>query len=53
MKLMRSALLAAGMLLLLCTAAVCSVSAEEVGTVIGQVTYADIATYVNGNRIPA
>ena len=53
MNLIRSVLLAACILLLSYTAAVCSVSAEDVGTVIGQVTYTDIATYVNGNRIPA
>ena len=53
MNLIRSVLLAACILLLSYTAPVCSVSAEDVGTVIGQVTYTDIATYVNGNRIPA
>ena len=53
MKLIKSAVLAACTLMLSCTAAVCSASAEEVGTVICTVTYTDIKTYVNGEQIPA
>lgn len=53
MKLIKSAVLAACALMLSCTAAVCSASAEEVGTVICTVTYTDIKTYVNGEQIPA
>ena len=53
MKLIKSAVLAACTLMLSCTAVVCSASAEEVGTVIGTVTYTDIKTYVNGEQIPA